>query len=74
MEEKGLQEDPRYSQLLALRARQGNNMDPNQRPPSTMQVSLTTILLFNYLNNELSVEYIGFKIVLFLSIYLFVFE
>lgn len=24
MEEKGLQEDPRYSQLLALRARQGN--------------------------------------------------
>lgn len=37
MEEKGLQEDPRYSQLLALRARQGN-MDPNQRPPS-MQVS-----------------------------------
>lgn len=26
MEEKGLQEDPRYSQLLALRARQ-NNMD-----------------------------------------------
>jgi len=27
MEEKGLQEDPRYSQLLALRARQ-NNMEP----------------------------------------------
>ncbi|CAD1479278.1 unnamed protein product, partial [Heterotrigona itama] len=24
MEEKGLQEDPRYSQLLALRARQSN--------------------------------------------------
>lgn len=24
MEEKGLQEDPRYTQLLALRARQGN--------------------------------------------------
>lgn len=40
MEEKGLQEDPRYSQLLALRARQGN-MDPNQRPPSSMQVSFT---------------------------------
>lgn len=39
MEEKGLQEDPRYSQLLALRARQGN-MDP-QRPPSSMQVSYT---------------------------------
>ncbi|XP_050435592.1 ATP-dependent helicase brm isoform X2 [Adelges cooleyi] len=36
MEEKGLQEDPRYSQLLALRARQGN-MDPNQRPPPSMQ-------------------------------------
>lgn len=27
MEEKGLQEDPRYSQLLALRARQGT-MEP----------------------------------------------
>lgn len=26
MEEKGLQEDPRYSQLIALRARQSNNM------------------------------------------------
>lgn len=37
MEEKGLQEDPRYSQLLALRARQ-SNMDPNQRSPSSMQV------------------------------------
>ncbi|XP_050537344.1 ATP-dependent helicase brm [Daktulosphaira vitifoliae] len=36
MEEKGLQEDPRYSQLLALRARQ-NGMDPNQRPPLPMQ-------------------------------------
>lgn len=34
MEEKGMQEDPRYSQLIALRARQGN-MDGN-RPP--MQV------------------------------------
>ncbi|KAK9499007.1 hypothetical protein O3M35_003529 [Rhynocoris fuscipes] len=31
MEEKGLQEDPRYSQLLALRARQ-TNMEP-PRPP-----------------------------------------
>lgn len=48
MEEKGLQEDPRYSQLLALRARQGNNMDPNQRPPSTMQVSSTTVFIFVY--------------------------
>lgn len=28
MEEKGLQEDPRYSQLLALRARQGNMEAP----------------------------------------------
>lgn len=37
MEEKGLQEDPRYSQLLALRARQGSNMD--SRP--SMQVSST---------------------------------
>lgn len=30
MEEKGLQEDPRYSQLIALRARQGNNMGEKQ--------------------------------------------
>ncbi|XP_024944891.1 ATP-dependent helicase brm isoform X3 [Cephus cinctus] len=30
MEEKGLQEDPRYSQLLALRARQGSNMGEKQ--------------------------------------------
>jgi len=41
MEEKGLQEDPRYSQLLALRARQGN-MDPNQRP-SSMPVSSPSV-------------------------------
>lgn len=47
MEEKGLQEDPRYSQLLALRARQGGNMDPNQRPPSTMQVSFISVLICN---------------------------
>lgn len=44
MEEKGLQEDPRYSQLLALRARQGN-MEPNQRPPSSMQVSSISVLI-----------------------------
>ncbi|XP_025159333.1 ATP-dependent helicase brm [Harpegnathos saltator] len=30
MEEKGLQEDPRYSQLLALRARQGSGMSEKQ--------------------------------------------
>lgn len=30
MEEKGLQEDPRYSQLLALRAR-SNSQDPNKQ-------------------------------------------
>ncbi|XP_043275129.1 ATP-dependent helicase brm-like isoform X2 [Venturia canescens] len=30
MEEKGLQEDPRYAQLLALRARQGNNLGDKQ--------------------------------------------
>ncbi|XP_043518267.1 ATP-dependent helicase brm-like isoform X2 [Frieseomelitta varia] len=30
MEEKGLQEDPRYFQLLALRARQRNNMEEKQ--------------------------------------------
>ena len=30
MEEKGLQEDPRYFQLLALRARQSNNMGEKQ--------------------------------------------
>ncbi|XP_023289074.1 ATP-dependent helicase brm isoform X2 [Orussus abietinus] len=30
MEEKGLQEDPRYSQLLALRARQGSSMGEKQ--------------------------------------------
>lgn len=30
MEEKGLQEDPRYSQLLALRARQGSTMGEKQ--------------------------------------------
>lgn len=50
MEEKGLQEDPRYSQLLALRARQGNNMDPNQRPPSSMQVSYLSIFIFHIVN------------------------
>lgn len=33
MEEKGLQEDPRYSQLLALRARQGS-----MEPPRPVQV------------------------------------
>ncbi|PSN30887.1 hypothetical protein C0J52_22600, partial [Blattella germanica] len=33
MEEKGLQEDPRYSQLLALRARQGS-----MEPPRTVQI------------------------------------
>lgn len=32
MEEKGMQEDPRYSQLLALRARHAN-MEPPVRPP-----------------------------------------
>ncbi|KAF6205797.1 hypothetical protein GE061_019971 [Apolygus lucorum] len=31
MEEKGLQEDPRYSQLLALRARQSNMEPPRQQ-------------------------------------------
>nr|AML25530.1 ATP-dependent chromatin remodeler brahma [Euschistus heros] len=35
MEEKGLQEDPRYSQLLALRARHAN-MEPPVRPPSQL--------------------------------------
>lgn len=35
MEEKGLQEDPRYSQLLALRARQGT-----MEPPRSVQVCL----------------------------------
>lgn len=50
MEEKGLQEDPRYSQLLALRARQGN-MDPNQRPPSSMQVSYTILITNLHLLN-----------------------
>ncbi|KAL1138772.1 hypothetical protein AAG570_008834 [Ranatra chinensis] len=35
MEEKGLQEDPRYSQLLALRARQAN-MEPPRPPPQGM--------------------------------------
>jgi hypothetical protein len=35
MEEKGLQEDPRYSQLLALRARQGS-----MEPPRSVQVCL----------------------------------
>lgn len=35
MEEKGMQEDPRYSQLIALRNRQGNMEPP--RPPH-MQV------------------------------------
>ncbi|CAG9783181.1 unnamed protein product [Diatraea saccharalis] len=30
MEEKGLQEDPRYSQLLALRARSSNAQDPSK--------------------------------------------
>lgn len=33
MEEKGMQEDPRYSQLLAIRARQ-NNMEPPRLPGS----------------------------------------
>ncbi|XP_065202228.1 ATP-dependent helicase brm-like [Planococcus citri] len=35
MEEKGMQEDPRYSQLIALRARQGNMEGP--RPPMQQQ-------------------------------------
>lgn len=35
MEEKGLQENPRYSQLLALRARQGTI-----EPPRSVQVCL----------------------------------
>lgn len=32
MEEKGLQEDPRYSQLLALRARQAGPVEPGPGP------------------------------------------
>lgn len=48
MEEKGLQEDPRYSQLLALRARQ-SNMDPNQRSPSSMQVCFLYIFFSHLL-------------------------
>lgn len=43
MEEKGLQEDPRYSQLLALRARQANMEPP--RPPG--QVNLYSLLFYN---------------------------
>lgn len=31
MEEKGMQEDPRYSQLIALRARQ-NNIESSRGP------------------------------------------
>jgi hypothetical protein len=39
MEEKGMQNDPRYSQLLALRARQVSYGSPAQADPSrVMQV------------------------------------
>ena len=39
MEEKGMQSDPRYSQLLALRARQVSYSAPGQTDPSrVMQV------------------------------------
>lgn len=33
MEEKGLQEDPRYSQLIALRARSNGNGPPDPNKP-----------------------------------------
>lgn len=47
MEKQGKQEDPRYSQLIAIRARQGNAEHP--RPP--MQVGRLIILeMFNQLN------------------------
>lgn len=64
MEEKGLQEDPRYSQLLALRARQGN-MDPNQRPPPPMQVSsIYYNLLFYLLNYMFIIKYFNFRVII----------
>ncbi|XP_046739916.1 ATP-dependent helicase brm isoform X3 [Diprion similis] len=47
MEEKGLQEDPRYSQLLALRARQGNSMGEKQAF-STQQLQQLRVQIMAY--------------------------
>ncbi|XP_048506036.1 ATP-dependent helicase brm isoform X2 [Athalia rosae] len=47
MEEKGLQEDPRYSQLLALRARQGNNIGEKQAF-STQQLQQLRVQIMAY--------------------------
>lgn len=47
MEEKGLQEDPRYSQLLALRARQGNMGDKQTFSSQQLQqLRLVVCLIF----------------------------
>ncbi|XP_049887633.1 ATP-dependent helicase brm isoform X2 [Pectinophora gossypiella] len=49
MEEKGLQEDPRYSQLLALKAR-SNSQDPNKGLFSNIQLSQLKAQITAYRN------------------------
>jgi hypothetical protein len=49
MEEKGMQSDPRYSQLLALRARQVSYGAPGQADPSrVMQVHRPFTVIYMY--------------------------
>jgi SWI/SNF-related matrix-associated actin-dependent regulator of chromatin subfamily A protein 2/4 len=50
MEEKGLQEDPRYSQLLALRARQGSGMGEKQAFNSQQLQQLRYVLYSIYIH------------------------
>ncbi|KMQ96039.1 atp-dependent helicase brm [Lasius niger] len=49
MEEKGLQEDPRYSQLLALRARQGTGMEKQAFNSSQLQQLRAQIMAYRLL-------------------------
>ncbi|XP_070150892.1 ATP-dependent helicase brm isoform X2 [Polyergus mexicanus] len=49
MEEKGLQEDPRYSQLLALRARQGSGIEKQAFSSSQLQQLRAQIMAYRFL-------------------------
>ncbi|XP_034171103.1 ATP-dependent helicase brm isoform X2 [Osmia lignaria lignaria] len=49
MEEKGLQEDPRYSQLLALRARQGSISEKQTFSPPQLQQLRVQIMAYRLL-------------------------
>lgn len=49
MEEKGLQEDPRYSQLLALRARQGSGIEKQAFSSSQLQQLRAQIMAYRLL-------------------------